>query len=104
MTEISESAFAGTPVSIMRERRASARRPLNATVEMIQPADGGGVAINASDGGMRVAMFCYLRPGDVCLVLIKEDGAPERLERVRVVWSREVLDGCIAGLQTLALH
>jgi hypothetical protein len=72
-------------------------------VRVIEPALGRGVTINASDGGLRIAVDCALRPGDVCLLVVDDPSRPA-LERARVAWSRELRDGCIAGLQLIGLH
>jgi hypothetical protein len=77
--------------------------PFHAVVQVLEPARGVGVTLNASEGGLRVAVDCLLEPGDTCLVCI-EDPAHGRVERARVAWSRQLPDGCIAGLQLLDLH
>jgi hypothetical protein len=86
-----------------RHRRASRRTPFHASVQVFGPARGRGVTLNASDGGLRVAVDCRLKEGDLCLVRV-EDPARGSVERARVAWSREVPDGCIAGLELLGLH
>jgi hypothetical protein len=86
------------------QRRCSRRRPLNAMVEVISPATGHGVTINVSDGGLRVAVDCPLRPDEICLLRIDDFSGAPRLERARVAWSRELHDGWIAGLQLIGLH
>ncbi len=94
-----------TPDSLMlRQRRASGRRPFEAVIEVYEPNPGTGVTINASDGGLRVAVDCELRPEDVVLLAVREAGRPERLECARVAWSLELRDGWIAGLQLIGLH
>ena len=100
------SADAGsTPSEIpSRQRRSSRRRPLEASVQVVQPAGGTGVAINASEGGLRVALDVPLDADAICVLVVREPGAPEQLVRARVAWSRVLDDGCIAGLQRLGLH
>ena len=88
----------------LRQRRMSARRPLHADVEVIAPRPATGVTINVSNGGLRIAVDSMLQPGDVCMLVIREANHPVRLERARVVWSREVRDGCVAGLTVAGLH
>jgi len=86
-----------------RQRRAARREPLHAEVEMIEPRIGSGVTINASEGGLRVAVDCRLTEGDRCLLKVC-DGERPRLERGRVVWVRELPDGFIAGLALAPIH
>ncbi|MCA9625796.1 MAG: PilZ domain-containing protein [Myxococcales bacterium] len=95
---------APTLLGLSRQRRSSARRPFNADVELVSPVAGGGVTLNASEGGLRVAVDCPLAAGEICLLYVREGGSPERLERARVAWSRELRDGWIAGLQLIGLH
>jgi PilZ domain-containing protein len=89
---------------ILRQRRGSGRRPLNAEIELLDPEGGRGVTINVSEGGLRVAIDCLLSVDQVCLVRVLEPGVHRDLCRVRVVWVRELRDGCVAGLQMLGLH
>ncbi len=86
-----------------RHRRQARRLPSHAPVEVLEPAGGVGVTINASEGGLRVAVGCLLRPGDLCLFIVDDSTRPS-IERARVIWSQDVRDGCIAGLQLLTLH
>jgi hypothetical protein len=86
-----------------RYRRQARRLPLNAVVEVLEPSGGKGVALNASAGGLRVAVDCLLRAGDLCLLIVEDKGRPA-VERARVIWSQDVRDGCIAGLQLLTIH
>lgn len=78
-------------------RRAADRYPLHADVEVLEPWNAHGVVINASDGGLRVALDRELPPGAVCVIEIAvEEG--KTVEMVRVAWSRELPDGYLAGL------
>ena len=97
-------AHAPTLMSLSRQRRRAARRPFHATIEMVQPVAGEGVTLNASDGGLRVAVDARLRPDEICLFYVKELGGEPTLKRARVAWSRQVSDGWIAGLEILGLH
>ncbi|MCC6524152.1 MAG: PilZ domain-containing protein [Polyangiaceae bacterium] len=83
------------------QRRAHERWPVQADVELLEPAVASGITINASVGGMRIAVDCALRAGDVCLLRVRFPSGKETLERGQIVWSREARDGCIAGLQFL---
>jgi PilZ domain-containing protein len=99
----------GPPISTVRPlfseryRRASRRTPFHASVQVLGRAVGSGVTLNASEGGLRIAVDCVLRPDEICLVRV-DDPARGRIERARVAWSHELPDGCIAGLQLLGLH
>ncbi len=88
----------------LRQRRVTRRRPMHADVDVIEPRCGEGVTINASDGGLRIAVDCRLQVNDICMLVIREPSMPVRLERARVVWTREVRDGCVAGLTVTGLH
>ena len=104
MAHTSETPSAPFTLEGLRQRRTSARRPLNASVEIIEPVEGDGVTINVSDGGLRVAVDCNLTEGDIVLFYVRELDKPERLERAKVAWVQTQLDGCIAGLQITGLH
>lgn len=90
--------------AFFRQRRGSRRRELNAEIEVIQPAPGTGVTINESDGGLRIAVDCALRIGELCTLRLSVPGGNSRLETGRVVWSRELRDGWIAGVERIELH
>jgi len=97
-------AHAPTLMSLSRQRRREARRPYHAAVEMVQPGAGEGVALNASEGGLRVAVDTRLQRDQTCLFYLRELGEEPRLQRARVAWSRRVSDGWIAGLEIIGLH
>lgn len=59
--------------------------------------------MNASDGGVRVAVDCSLVPGEECQLLMHREVGPSVLT-MRVVWSRAASDGWVAGLQHLAVQ
>lgn len=86
------------------QRRSEIRKPFHATVEVISPTPGRGVTINESNGGLRVAVDCPMRVDDICSLRVDDFTGNARLERARVVWSRELRDGWIAGLQLVGLH
>ena len=98
-TPISHVTFIG----LARQRRRGARRPLNADVRVVEPQEGSGVAINASDGGLRIAVDCALHPDDHVVMILSDDGQ-DTVERARVVWSRELKDGWIVGLERVGLN
>ena len=82
-------------------RRGARRRSLNAPVKVLSPYQGDGVTINASRGGLRVAVDCVLACDDICRLRVDDPDGPPQLVRGRVVWSQQVGDGCIAGLALL---
>lgn len=78
-------------------RRSSPRYPVNAEVEILEPYDSHGVVINASKGGLRVAVDRELPLDVVCVVEILTDKG-KTVEMARVAWSRAHPDGCLLGL------
>jgi hypothetical protein len=78
-------------------RRTARRYPLNADVEILQPVTAHGVVINASQGGLRIAVNRELPLDTVCVVEVQlEEG--KTVELARVAWLRQHPDGFIAGL------
>ena len=78
-------------------RRAAERYPLNADVEILEPFNAHGVVINASEGGLRVAVNVELPLDAVCVVEVQlEDG--KTVELARVAWVRAHPDGFLVGL------
>lgn len=78
-------------------RRASRRYPLHADVEVLDPLHAHGVVINASDGGLRIAVDAALPIGVVCVLEVKSaDG--DTVEMARVAWVRELRDGFLVGM------
>lgn len=80
-------------------RRESQRYPLHADVELLEPLSASGVVINASAGGMRLALDGPLVAGALCIVRIVTAPGREVVEKARVIWSRELPDGWLVGLQ-----
>jgi hypothetical protein len=88
-----DSANASNPPS----RRLAGRYPLNADVEILEPFNAHGVVINASSGGLRVAVEVELPLDAVCVVEVHlEDG--KTVELARVAWVQEQPDGFVVGL------
>ncbi len=85
-------------------RRTSRRMPLNAVVEVLEPAFAEGVTINASAGGLRIAVDQPLEVSLECLVKITYSSGKELIRRAQVVWSRVLPDGCIAGMKFIDVH
>jgi hypothetical protein len=89
----------GDPGSYYGARRATQRWPLHADFELLEPPRGMGVVINASAGGLRVAIDRPLHPGQRCVLRLRTAPRQETTEQARVVWIRQVRDGWIAGMQ-----
>ena len=78
-------------------RRSASRYPLNADVEILDPFNAHGVVINASEGGLRVAVDVELPLDAVCVVEVQlADG--KTVELARVAWVRAHPDGFLVGL------
>ena len=80
-------------------RGLSRRWPLNAQVKFFGQHKATGVTLNASDGGLRVAVDRQLTTGDVCTMQIMYDVDRPEVRRGEVVWTHELRDGCIAGFK-----
>ena len=83
-------------------RRAARRYPLNADVEVIEPRASSGIAINASAGGMRLALEEPLAVGELCVLRVSTTSR-EMIEHVRVVWTKEQPDGCLVGVEFVSV-
>jgi hypothetical protein len=78
-------------------RRSARRYPLNADVEILEPFNAHGVVINASQGGLRVAVDVELALDTVCVVEVQlEEG--KTVELARVAWVKAHPDGYLIGL------
>lgn len=78
-------------------RRASQRWPWHADVELVEPAGGTGTTLNASAGGLRIAVDRELPVGEHVVAKVKT-AHRETVEHMRVVWARELPDGWLCGL------
>lgn len=78
-------------------RRASQRWPWHADVELMEPAGGRGTTLNASTGGLRIALDRELPVGEHVVARVTT-AHRETIEHMRVVWSRELPDGWLLGL------
>lgn len=78
-------------------RRSSERYPLNADVEVLEPLDTNGVVINASSGGLRIAIGKELPLGSICVLAVQIEDT-ETVEIARVMWSRQCTDGYLVGV------
>jgi hypothetical protein len=78
-------------------RRSARRYPLNADVEILEPFAAHGVVINASQGGLRVAVDVELPLDAVCVIEVQlEEG--KTVELARVAWVKGHPDGFLIGL------
>lgn len=84
-------------------RRASRRYNLNADVDVVSPIEAHGIAINASAGGIRIAIDAALEVGASCELKITTT-LKTLTERARVVWCRECPDGFLVGLAFEPVH
>ena len=78
-------------------RRNALRYPLNADVEILEPFNAHGVVINASQGGLRVAVDIELPLDAVCVVEVQLDEG-KTVELARVAWVKAHPDGYLIGL------
>jgi len=89
----------GADVALHRGARRRARRwSLDAEVELVSPGHGSGLAINASVGGLRVALDRGVPHGERCTLVVRTAPGHETVEHARVVWSKSQPDGYILGL------
>lgn len=78
-------------------RRSQRRFPLNADVEILEPFAAHGVVINASEGGLRVAVDAELPVGTICVIEVHLDDS-STVEVARVAWAKAHPDGFLLGL------
>jgi hypothetical protein len=81
--------------------RSSQRLSLNADVTFLHPPGLSGVALDASDSGMRVVLDQPIHPGERCIVLVHLQGGDTH-ERAKVVWLRRQREGWVCGLEFVA--
>jgi hypothetical protein len=78
-------------------RRTARRYPLNADVEVLEPLHAHGVVINASQGGLRIALDRELPLDAVCVLEVQLDEG-KTVELARVAWVKAHPDGYLIGL------
>lgn len=78
-------------------RRGTERFPLNADVEILEPFNAHGVVINASQGGLRVAVDRELPLDAVCVVEVQLSEG-KTVELARVAWVKAHPDGFLIGM------
>lgn len=79
-------------------RRRYRRWSFDADVELLSPVRGSGMAINASVGGLRVALDTEVPLNQVCTLRVRTTSDQETIEHARVVWSQSQPDGYLLGL------
>ena len=80
-------------------RRKSGRELSNANVDFIEPVKTEGVAVNISEGGMRVAVYEKIPTEEDCIVKIWLTDDHHVSKRARIVWTKEAPDGWVLGLE-----
>jgi len=90
----------GADVAVHRGARRRFRRwPLDAEIELLTPTRGAGLAINASVGGLRVAVDMGVPLDHVCTLRVRTAPDHATVEHARVVWSQARPDGYLLGLE-----
>jgi len=87
----------GAAAAVDGTRRASQRFPLNADVEILEPFSAHGVVINASEGGLRIAVDTELPAGTLCVLEVQLEDSTT-VEVARVAWVKAHPDGFLVGL------
>jgi len=89
----------GADIALHRGARRHARRwALDAEIELLSPGHGSGLAINASVGGLRIALDRGVPIDEVCTLRVRTAPDHETVEHARVVWSQAQPDGYVLGL------
>lgn len=105
MTPVSERLSSilpqgGADIAVHRGARRQFRRwALDADIELLTPKRGAGLAINASVGGLRVAVDMAVPVDHVCTLRVRTAPGHATVEHARVVWSRARPDGYLLGLE-----
>jgi hypothetical protein len=90
----------GADVAIHRgARRRSRRWALDAEIDLLGPVRGAGLAINASIGGLRVAVDAGVPVGQVCTLRVRTAPDHQTVEHAKVVWAKAHPDGYLLGLE-----
>jgi len=80
-------------------RRRATRYPMHADVKVVGAEASEGVVLNASAGGLRVALDRGYREGQRIELDIELVNDRVSREAAEVVWSRELPDGWLVGLR-----
>jgi hypothetical protein len=90
----------GADVAIHRgARRRSRRWSLDAEIDLLSPVRGTGLAINASVGGLRVAVDMGVPVGEICTLRVRTAPNHQTVEHAKVVWAKARPDGYLLGLK-----
>ena len=90
----------GADVAIHRgARRRSKRWALDAEIDLLGPVRGTGLAINASVGGLRVAVDMGIPVGEICTLRVRTAPDHQTVEHAKVVWAKAQPDGYLLGLE-----
>lgn len=93
----------GADAAIHRGARRRFRRwALDAEIELLAPTRGSGLAINASVGGLRIAVDMGVPVDHVCMLRVRTAPNHETIEHAKVVWSKARPDGYVMGLEFIA--
>lgn len=93
----------GADVAVHRgARRRSRRWALDAEVDLLGPVRGTGLALNASVGGLRVAVDMAVSVGQVCTLRVRTAPDHETVEHAKVVWAKPQPDGYVLGLEFIS--
>jgi len=90
----------GADVAVHRgARRRSRRWALDAEIDLLGPVRGAGLALNASVGGLRIAVDMDVPVGQVCMLRVRTAPDQQTVEHAKVVWAKARPDGYVLGLQ-----
>jgi hypothetical protein len=90
----------GADVAVHRgARRRSRRWALDAEIDLLSPVRGSGLALNASVGGLRVAVDTGVPVGQICTLRVRTAPDHQTVEHAKVVWAKARPDGYVLGLR-----
>ena len=93
----------GADIAVHRGARRRFRRwALDAEIDLVSPTRGAGLAINASVGGLRIAVDQGVPVGHVCELRVRTSQSEATTEHAKVVWSKAQPDGYVLGLEFIA--
>jgi hypothetical protein len=83
------------------ERRESVRWASDAQVEILTPVPTHASALDVSASGIQLALDEWISTGTTCDLRITTHTGRVIFKRARVVWTRRVRNGCVAGLKVV---